>query len=342
MSGDSKSRYKCDICDKEYKEQRSVDRHKLNIHSNAYQVFKCPESNCKFQSKGDKGGLTRHVANVHRENAIGIFGCKICLRTFKAKRNLSLHAKSCKKEPPKSCHICDKVFTKGYLQTHIRNQHTGEREERLQKCDDCDFQTGDMYALKKHIKSIHSEDRPLKCQFENCSYAGKSSINLRQHIKWSHSSEKRYKCDVCDYATKERPKLNLHIRAKHSDEERDRLSCNICSKLFKTTCGLRLHVKSVHQNSYIFNCDKCSYKTNVKPRFEGHMNARHLFIKPYQCKLCDFRTAQILSLWRHEKTLHELGRDSKMYQCDICDFKTAHRSSLKRHIQLKHKTRKMR
>ena len=61
----------------------------------------------------------------------------------------------------------------------LRVTKTGE-EERLNKCNQCDY--GSSYAsnLERHLKT-HSGKRPNKCN--QCNYASSQAGNLREHLK---------------------------------------------------------------------------------------------------------------------------------------------------------------
>lgn len=65
-----------------------------NPHEDRY---KCPRCDASFASRGRRGALTRHFAEVHLK--VKKFMCNYCEKTFSRKENLSRHVEMihCKK-----------------------------------------------------------------------------------------------------------------------------------------------------------------------------------------------------------------------------------------------------
>ena len=52
------------------------------------------------------------------------FECKVCGKTFKAKRHLSVHSKIHSKSYEGQCNICDRKFVQKYnMKLHMRKLH---------------------------------------------------------------------------------------------------------------------------------------------------------------------------------------------------------------------------
>ena len=61
-----------------------------------------------------------------------------------------------------------------------------------------------------------------------------------------------------------------------------------------------------------------------------HVESVHERIKPFKCKICDFRSAKKCNLKKHIESVHE------DFKCKICEYKTAEKRSLKIHMQSVH------
>lgn len=122
----------------------------------------------------------------------------------------------------KLCSECGKSFLASYLRRHYQRVHLKEKrfecdicglrtfkkqhiEEHLKRhfkikdyhCDQCPsaFTTGT--ELKIHIKNVHCEDRPFKCDHKGCESAFKQKENLKEHML-RHTQKKNFVCVVCD------------------------------------------------------------------------------------------------------------------------------------------------
>lgn len=122
----------------------------------------------------------------------------------------------------KLCSECGKSFLASYLRRHYQRVHLKEKrfecdicglrtfkkqhiEEHLKRhfkikdyhCDQCPsaFTTGT--ELKIHIKNVHCEERPFKCDHKGCDSAFKQKENLKEHML-RHTQKKNFVCVVCD------------------------------------------------------------------------------------------------------------------------------------------------
>lgn len=62
---------------------------------------------------------------------------------------------------------------------------------------------------KIHIKTIHSDTRPYKC--DECDKSFKTKDKLTRHISYIHSEFRNFKCNQCDKSFKTKDTLNSHI-----------------------------------------------------------------------------------------------------------------------------------
>eukprot|EP00731_Ephydatia_muelleri_P011738 Em0006g632a len=136
--------YPCEHCNKSFRWQSSLQRHKLT-HSGE-RPYVCPECAKSFAQKSH---LQKHV-RTHNKS---LHRCSICQRTFPEQRVLDQHVhRRHQGEQPYPCLECDKSFNwLSDLQRHIR-VHTGERPYR---CSACTLTFSQKTHLLKHKQQRH-------------------------------------------------------------------------------------------------------------------------------------------------------------------------------------------
>ena len=78
-------------------------------------------------------------------------------------------------------------------------------------CDICDVRFALNSDLKKHITSIHEQNKP-KCSI--CDAIFSSKANLKAHISSVHEKNKLFKCELCDTNFTLKASLNRHNKIK--------------------------------------------------------------------------------------------------------------------------------
>ncbi|KAJ3327955.1 PR domain zinc finger protein 13 [Blyttiomyces sp. JEL0837] len=93
-----------------------------------------------------------------------------------------------KQRPPKHlpCNVCSKVFTRNYnLQIHMLS-HTGERNH---VCEFCSTPFARVHDLRRHIRCLHSYEKPYVCSFDGCDEAFPRADALSRHMKVDHDCD---------------------------------------------------------------------------------------------------------------------------------------------------------
>jgi len=85
------------------------------------------------------------------------------------------------------------------------------------------------------------------------------------------------------------------------------------------------------ENSSLYMCEDCDYKSARKSNLLRHIKATHDQAR-FDCPSCGTNFADQCSLKRHIKTAHE----KIMYGCEHCDFKSTRESILKEHTSVVH------
>ncbi|KAL5500294.1 hypothetical protein EMCRGX_G011830 [Ephydatia muelleri] len=119
MASNGQHMYPCEHCNKSFRWQSSLQRHKLT-HSGE-RPYVCPECAKSFAQKSH---LQKHV-RTHNKS---LHRCSICQRTFPEQRVLDQHVhRRHQGEQPYPCLECDKSFNwLSDLQRHIRVHTWGE------------------------------------------------------------------------------------------------------------------------------------------------------------------------------------------------------------------------
>ena len=94
-----------------------------------------------------------------------------------------------------------------------------------------------------------------------------------------------------------------------------------------------IHIHSVHEEIKPFQCKVCDYKTSRNFDLKKHTDSVHEGIKPFKCNICEYECARNDRLKKHIDSVHE---GIKPFKCKICDYRTAEKRKLMGHIESVH------
>ena len=77
--------------------------------------------------------------------------------------------------------------------------------------------------------------------------------NLNSHIRSVHDEKKPFKCNICDSSFARKDNLKTHIQSVH---EKNTFQCNICGSNFTLRHRLNKHIQAVHDGKKQFKCSK--------------------------------------------------------------------------------------
>ena len=171
MSSNQKSfKFKCDRCDKRFKEKSSVTKHVNSLHLGI--KFNCEICSLQFT---EKGSLKIHINAVHFK--LKRFQCDECDQSFGRSYSLKIHVDAVHRKIRFHCTFdgCDKSFTfKNNLSTHFK-LHEGQ----VNLCDQCGKTFTTKGNLHNHKKQVHSDTRLFQCTTDGCDKSFKLKSSLR-------------------------------------------------------------------------------------------------------------------------------------------------------------------
>ena len=201
------SPYSCPLCQKMYKERRSLEKHFAGTVSN-----KCPGVPVEKPTYRLENGRyyctqpgCEHEIATHGAKSMGV------IWTHHQSEHLSKDANL-----PFSCDQCSKSFPlHSILASHIASTH--DLKKCSQICDVCGKTiAGSKNKIKQHML-VHTGEK-IKCT--ECDITFSRPGSLRRHMQHQHnSSPQTHFCDVCGKGWNTRSALNEHRESHHKELE---------------------------------------------------------------------------------------------------------------------------
>ena len=353
----TKKVFSCNICEKKYSTQVSLQIHVGATHTGV----RFPCTICPYEATREhslKEHMTRHTGERP-------FTCEICSKTFSFQSNHGFHMKLHQRKASEtitkeaSCPLCNKILssTKSLL-SHTKLVH--ERSESHQ-CKTCGKILNSSKSLSEHILRHENSDR-FVCGV--CDKKFNQKVHLKTHTML-HSGTKPYKCPFCSNAYVEQSKMRNHIQNIHEEAKLDGFKCDNCQKQFKykiksphekvcktldfsgteiccRLCGDKLTSLSMKDHWKVhpseIQSQKCSFcaKVFIQPAHKrAHEKSVHQKIKEFECKICPQKFSKFPSVEIHMKTQHQ----DKTYKCQHCTTSFMLESTLTDHQKFHDMTR---
>ncbi|KAH3897436.1 hypothetical protein DPMN_021624 [Dreissena polymorpha] len=263
-----------------------------------------------------------------------MFSCEWCGKTFCRRDFLARHMVVHTGEKPFECHICLRRFN---VRTNL-NSHTHEFTQMWRPiCSVCNRLCPSRRALMVHM-CIHTGERPHACQ--HCEMRFTQKNNLKRHMQNVHRLNKILDPDETpqNVASHQDPNYlvgpNQHFSRKHvcptcgngrllvSLSGIRHFRCPVCPKLFPSRFSLLEHSRT-HTGERPFQCDICEYKSAKKGNLTRHMLTVHhsmvgpiiskgLFIKGHH----DSMTAE--GLPDLQASMDDIALRTMKYLCPFC------------------------
>lgn len=208
--------YTCKLCRQLFESAEQMWEHRVCAHDEHNQFF-CDHCGLEAHSKYD---LQSHMMATHGKE-VGEFKeylCFVCGKGYSSRTGLNNHLLVHSEDgPPKF--VCPhpgclaKLHSKGALKNHVRRLHLKIQPRWQCPHDGCCRRFDTTSALRAH-QVVHSDDRPLTCNFPGCDKSFRESKHLRVH-RMQHTDERPLKCHLCEYSCRQRNSMNWHMKSKH-------------------------------------------------------------------------------------------------------------------------------
>ncbi|KAL5962199.1 Glycosyltransferase-like domain-containing protein 1 [Taenia solium] len=124
--------------------------------------------------------------------------------------------------PVQKGHTCD-VCHKAFADRSLLSKHKIAHAEAKHVCNTCGRAFVREDKLRRHFRSVHSNERPFIC--EVCSKAFARKDKLQEHAK-HHNKDITFPCTVCSEVFLMRSLLNRHLRTEHQIKQTTESSRN--------------------------------------------------------------------------------------------------------------------
>ena len=202
-------------------------------------------------------------------------------------KHLHTHKEAIDQKKYKICPFCKKSMRPWYYDKY--HKRTCGPERIVFECSIC-LKSGfvNSITLKNHLRSMHSNLKPFKCNY--CSKSFARSESLSKHRSRSHGfdskgksvSKKNISCNVCSKTLTSKSKLANHINVVHKEVKSFR--CKFCEKSFGSKHNLTLHEGAIHTGNLPYKCANCTESFTRKKYLQKHILS-HDKDKGFQLKL---------------------------------------------------------
>uniref|UniRef100_A0A673BL18 C2H2-type domain-containing protein n=1 Tax=Sphaeramia orbicularis TaxID=375764 RepID=A0A673BL18_9TELE len=334
-------KYKCDNCDKRFRDQYDMNRHNMRVHEKE-------EMNSPPKTEDSHDPSTSENKN-----------CILCGKYFARCVDMERHMKSHSEDRPYKCPFCEKKFKNPYvLKRHqskickcreLKKPAIASKKREMQQNnpeapaeapqEPCSASPAfdSVKTFNRHIQ-CHTEDRPYHCV--HCKKRFKHMHGLKRHqiyaichkkiARFSWKKEPRagtsqadgtsadsqqgqpFKipvwCSNCGKHFEYLSALKEHQENVCKVEVREIMKCDDCGKEFKSMTMLKVHQR-IHDPLY---CKECGKILANEAAFERHK----LMHRPMQCTMCDKTFTLLRRLREHYEKQHNF---TGPYPCSQCD-----------------------
>ena len=259
----------------------NMKQHERFVHQKDL-PFSCPEEDCqtKFTSSLH---LRKHMESVHDKTKLACPQCKKLVGV----NSLASHIRIVhQKQRNSECPECHKTFqNKSHLRNHLQRVHLGMK----QACPDCGKHVQDLHS---HRQFVHLKVKNFPCN--QCDTRCITSTALKKHVSSVHLDQ-RSECPECFEMVKH---LEQHIRQRHRDAKRQH-QCAECLKFF--TCGTYLakHIMRVHLEMKT-TCPDCGLETKDLSRHKKTRCTREGYTPRTRKRSREARVASTGLFWESE------------------------------------------
>ena len=222
-------------------------------------------------------------------------------------------------------------------------------------CPECEFKSKEAKDFKDHAVSNHPKSTEL---------FSKSSKKKKKPIKIALKNyEQEKNCNQCTKSFASDALLNQHKNIKHRfivcnecntemplSKYRKHIASANCSRFSKEASEInfisdnpQMPQEAPPKEKSVFNCDKCSFQTDVKRQFLTHVAVRHssdISEKTIDCPKCGIKFDANHGFVNHFRKVHGSYppgyENTQKYYCDQCTEVFLSKPQLKMHVHKIH------
>ena len=222
----AKKKYKCDSCEKMFRQKTLFNIHKWKKHDQG-----SASHICHFCAKAfvTIKHYNLHFKNVHRNG--DNFDCGLCDQKFIRKLLLKKHMKTTHKNEFEN----DENHQKG--KENITSQESNDNDRNTKEIVDKSLSIQDSHkVMEEEIPPNEAKVKPVVINFsKDIIIDEESSQNTNKNEAILLKEEYRevdFKCNICDKRFETILKLENHIEDKHFCERTFLANCNICKEQY--------------------------------------------------------------------------------------------------------------
>lgn len=346
----------CDQCNKSFKQQRYLNRHRIRVHGSSKQAFKnVSPKGSELLSKSNKpvADLFAKPGKNAFKNSNSTSGDEN-IASDKEKLDGTVHTKMSDNESDS-----EEVVVKAEpvsdtedkeIQSLLADDQFINLLETADKNKRALFTRNSQHhgVLAKDILNDNYKGKSFKFDYsppvteeglvepvyvcEQCGkfYRARKSLKdhfLREHAKdiydeplYLYITGNKYQCPICFNNYHSGSELVSHTK-KHTGELRS--VCKLCGKVYSSVHVLRRHIDNIHADvrPRPFRCELCDYAASNKWHLKEHYR-RHTGEQPFKCPICMKPFSHQGTMNRHCKTVHkvELPTQRPFPRNNICDL----------------------
>ncbi|XP_017786295.1 PREDICTED: zinc finger protein 62 homolog [Nicrophorus vespilloides] len=246
--------------------------------------------------------------------------CDICNKGCKNQRTLREHMKI--HNNTYNCEQCDRMFKK--VLDYILHMTSHSADGKFQ-CVNCDYATGEMMDITKHLLARHEKTWKYTCGI--CKKGFNIFSWFKEHQNF-HTGQKPFACSYCEKTFMYSRHLAAHKHIVHKDRtDGDVHECLLCKKQYQHRNSLKLHMNNTHAGN-VSVCEVCGKQLSSKEKLKFHMRI-HTGYKPFKCSYCEKAFVKKPLLIEHER----IHTGVKPYRCTYCEKCFSQRTSLVIHMR---------
>lgn len=283
-------------------------------------------------------------ACTHEDNCTvnGLLHCPEpgCTRDFSSNNRLNYHISIAHSERRYECDVpeCGKLFSRPSALAMHKKVHVKNTVCRKFRCDEpgCSREFVNEVTLFNHLRKVHQNFAPLKCQQLDCGQAFSTRAELKVH-KMTHP-EKKYFCEEpgCTREYIAIGSLRNHIKIFHLGRKPYKCEEPDCERSFANPSDLsrhvRIHSKSILEKEYKCDMAGCTRAYTEKSSLYTHVRVAHEGLKPYKCSIpeCGKSFPSPAALEKH--VVCHTGE--RKFLCSECGRDFKHSFELTKHLRI--------